>query len=196
MTEDMYNKSCHVFYFDYKTEEYKLAEPYECYEKLYRYDDDLEQFVEIDLAAIKKYVEKKEEGKVDKLYKEALAATKKYAEKKEEKMDNVNHPKHYEGSCSIECIDAMRFALGDEGLAFFCAGNTFKYLWRYKFKNGKEDLDKAGWYRDRLLDLRYANPVEDETIKELNDKVSKLYLTVTSKEENAAFEDEEDEDDE
>ena len=45
--------------------------------------------------------------------------------KEEEKVDNVNHPKHYEGSCSIECIDAMRFALGDEGLAYFCAGNVF-----------------------------------------------------------------------
>lgn len=178
MTEDMYNKSCHTFYYDDKSEEYKLAEPYVYYEKLYRYDDKLEKFVEIEKPN---------------WYYEALAAIKKVAEKEEEKVDNVNHPKHYEGSCSIECIDAMRFALGDEGLAYFCAGNAFKYLWRYKFKNGQEDLDKAGWYRDRLLDLRYANQ-EIHTIDVLCDRVSKLYLTVTDKEENVAFEDEEEDD--
>ena len=181
MTEDMYNKSCHVFYFDYKTEEYKVAEANKDYEKLYRYDDDLEEFVEIE--------------KPNLWYYKALAATKKHTEKEEEKVDNVNHPKHYEGSCSIECIDAMRFALGDEGLAFFCAGNAFKYLWRYKFKNGKEDLDKAGWYYDKLLELSHVNQ-EIHTIDMLYDRVSDLYLTVTGKEENAAFEDEEDKDDE
>lgn len=185
MTEDMYNKSCHVFYFDYKTEEYKLAEPYECYEKLYRYDDDLEQFVEIE--------------KPNLWYYKALSATKKHTEKEDEKVDNVNHPKHYEGSCSIECIDAMRFALGDEGLAYFCAGNTFKYLWRYKFKNGQEDLDKAEWYFNKLEYLsRYEN-INNQTIKLLLNRVIKLYLTVTRKKEDEEIndiEDEEDEDDE
>lgn len=63
--------------------------------------------------------------------------------------DNVNHPKHYEGSCSIECIEAMEIAFGKQAVYDFCKLNAFKYLWRYKHKNGEEDLDKASWYVKR-----------------------------------------------
>jgi len=109
-------------------------------------------------------------------------------------MDNVNHPKHYEGNCSIECIDAMRFALGDEALAYFCAGNAFKYLWRYKFKNGQEDIDKAKWYMVKMSELSYDNDYNrdsDKVIMKLYFKVSRLYLTVTGKGKNAVFDGEE-----
>lgn len=191
-----YDPNKALYYYDEAEEVYKEVSVFavegKSYDHLYQWNKLSGEYVEIDdLATIKKDAEKKEEEKVDVLYEKALTAFK----KEEKKVDNVNHPKHYDGSCSIECIDAMRFALGDEGLAFFCAGNAFKYLWRYKFKNGQEDLDKAGWYRDRLLNLRLVNPVENDAIKELNDKVSKLYLTVTGKEENAAFEGEDEEDD-
>lgn len=60
--------------------------------------------------------------------------------------DNVNNPKHYSGTCSLECIDVMEAILGEEAVKHFCLGNAFKYLWRYKNKNGEEDLDKARWY--------------------------------------------------
>lgn len=61
--------------------------------------------------------------------------------------DNVNHPIHYTSShaqCSgcdqaIECIDVTRHMS-------FNIGNAIKYLWRYKLKNGAEDLEKAIWY--------------------------------------------------
>jgi hypothetical protein len=33
----------------------------------------------------------------------------------------------------------------------YLRGNVFKYLWRYKDKNGIEDLRKANWYLDRLI---------------------------------------------
>ena len=65
------------------------------------------------------------------------------------KNDNVYHPAHYEGSTSIECIDAIELAFGQEGTVFFCLCNAFKYLWRHRHKGGREDLDKAGWYLDR-----------------------------------------------
>lgn len=61
-------------------------------------------------------------------------------------IDNVSHPSHYEGNTSIECIDAMRLGLGDQAVYDFCLCNAFKYMWRYKNKNGTEDLDKAEWY--------------------------------------------------
>ena len=65
---------------------------------------------------------------------------------KVDEKDNVNHPSHYEKSCSLECIDVMEAMFGSEYLIIFCLMNSFKYLWRHKNKNGKEDLDKASWY--------------------------------------------------
>lgn len=69
-------------------------------------------------------------------------------------LDNVNHPKHYTSSkaqCSgcertIECIDVVRHLE-------FNIGNAIKYLWRYKDKNGSEDLKKAIWYINDQLRL-------------------------------------------
>lgn len=61
-------------------------------------------------------------------------------------MDNVNHPKYYESECSLECIEVMRLTYGRKMVWDFCICNAFKYLWRYKNKNGKEDLRKAEWY--------------------------------------------------
>ena len=60
------------------------------------------------------------------------------------KNDPVNKPEHYRKG-DIECIDAIRSALGD-GFPDYCRGNVMKYLWRYKNKNGIEDLLKAQWY--------------------------------------------------
>ena len=65
--------------------------------------------------------------------------------------DTVNHPAHY---CSggIECIDAIKAATEDlTCLEAVCTGNAMKYLWRWKRKNGVEDLRKADWYIRRLI---------------------------------------------
>lgn len=65
--------------------------------------------------------------------------------------DTVNHPSHYTKS-GFECIDAIKAAV--QGLTAFegyCIGNIIKYLWRWKWKNGVEDLRKARWYLDRLI---------------------------------------------
>ena len=34
----------------------------------------------------------------------------------------------------------------------FCEGNIIKYVTRWRYKNGLEDLEKAKWYLDRLID--------------------------------------------
>ena len=60
--------------------------------------------------------------------------------------DNVNHPDHYEKFCSLECIEAMEIAFGADAVLQFCKLNAFKYVWRWKNKNGREDLEKAKWY--------------------------------------------------
>ena len=53
----------------------------------------------------------------------------------------------------VECIDALRSALGPDGFASFCHGNIIKYCWRYKHKGGKTDLLKAQQYMIWLLEV-------------------------------------------
>lgn len=60
--------------------------------------------------------------------------------------ENVNHPTHYNNG-KIEVID---FIL-DQKLNFL-EGNIIKYLSRYKMKNKMEDLNKAKWYLDKLIE--------------------------------------------
>lgn len=70
--------------------------------------------------------------------------------------NNVDHPSHYQsmaGNNSIECIDAMRAAFGDDATAYFCVMNAFKYLWRHMGKNKNEDINKAIWYLNKYLEL-------------------------------------------
>ena len=70
----------------------------------------------------------------------------------QEQHDPVERPRHYNNG-SVECIDAIRAALGDEGFQAYCQGNVLKYLWRHKYK-GKpvEDLRKCPWYLQRLIE--------------------------------------------
>ena len=66
-------------------------------------------------------------------------------------MDNVNHPSHYtEGK--IECIDYIEDKLTEEEFRGYIKGNVLKYITREKHKNGDEDLKKAKWYLDRLVE--------------------------------------------
>lgn len=58
---------------------------------------------------------------------------------------------HYRNG-DIECIDALRSALGPEGFRGFCSGNVIKYTWRYRAKNGVDDLRKAQQYLEWLID--------------------------------------------
>jgi hypothetical protein len=66
-------------------------------------------------------------------------------------MNDPTSPNHYQAG-DVECIDAIRSALGPEGFQALCAGNVIKYVWRYRYKNGVEDLKKAKVYLDWLLD--------------------------------------------
>lgn len=63
----------------------------------------------------------------------------------------VNHPSHYT-SGSVECIDAIDSAVtGLEGYQAVYTAQVLKYVWRFKRKNGIEDLKKARWYLDRMI---------------------------------------------
>lgn len=69
--------------------------------------------------------------------------------RRETMKDNIN-PSHYKQG-NIEVID---FIL-DQKLNYL-EGNVIKYISRYKYKNGVEDLNKARWYLD-LLTEEYSN---------------------------------------
>lgn len=61
----------------------------------------------------------------------------------------VNSPPHY-NQAGIECIAAIAAAT-NEGYQFYLQGNVIKYIWRYRYKNGVEDLHKAQWYLQELI---------------------------------------------
>lgn len=76
------------------------------------------------------------------------------------KQDNVNHPSHYIAG-TIECIDAIDAALtGLSGSNAYNTGAAIKYLWRWTRKNGVEDLRKAVWYINRLIESNSNNGTE------------------------------------
>lgn len=65
--------------------------------------------------------------------------------------DVVNHPSHYTKG-EIECLDALKAATtGLDGIEAVCTANAIKYLWRWKWKNGAEDIKKSIFYLNRLL---------------------------------------------
>lgn len=71
---------------------------------------------------------------------------------KKKRTDAVNHPAHYTAG-QIECIDALESATaGLCGIEAICTANAIKYLWRWKLKNGVQDLEKAKWYIDKLIE--------------------------------------------
>ena len=59
--------------------------------------------------------------------------------------DKIDHPEHYtKGHETSEYIISW-------GMDFL-EGNVIKYVTRYKFKHGIDDLKKAEWYLKRLIE--------------------------------------------
>lgn len=68
--------------------------------------------------------------------------------------DPVNSPKHYTQG-EMEVITAI------EGLGLdYHQGNVVKYVSRYRYKNGIEDLRKAKWYIDRLIYIEEQKAIQ------------------------------------
>ncbi|MCK4111554.1 DUF3310 domain-containing protein [Acinetobacter radioresistens] len=53
----------------------------------------------------------------------------------------------------MECIEAMQAMMTHEEFIGYLRGNIFKYQWHYKHKNGLEDLRKAQWYQNKLIEV-------------------------------------------
>lgn len=71
----------------------------------------------------------------------------------ESKDSMVSHPNHYQSASGLEVIDAIEAFTEDlNGIEAVDAANVLKYICRWKHKNGKQDLEKAMWYLQHLIE--------------------------------------------
>ena len=70
---------------------------------------------------------------------------------KDQNDSAVDHPDHYTQG-GIECIKAIEASMTPEEFQGSCKANVFKYLWRWRNKNGLEDLKKARVYLNWLIE--------------------------------------------
>jgi hypothetical protein len=68
----------------------------------------------------------------------------------EDKHNPVTQPDHYNKG-SIEAIEAIKASMHPQEYKGYLKGNCLKYLWRYEYKNGVEDLKKAQVYLGWLI---------------------------------------------
>ncbi len=73
-------------------------------------------------------------------------------------MDATNPTYYGHDSDVIECIDYIQSHAFD-----FLEGNVIKYLTRYEQKNGVEDLKKARWYLNKLIE-REENKFSEHSV--------------------------------
>jgi len=89
---------------------------------------------------------------------EAIDEVSKEIEQRKAKQlqDNIYHPSHYTMG-SKETIEIIK-DVTDKEFGSYCIGNVIKYISRYKYKNGIEDLKKAQQYIQFMIeDLEKEN---------------------------------------
>lgn len=75
----------------------------------------------------------------------------------------VNHPPHYISETGIETIDVIdAFTFDLKGYEAVYTANVLKYICRWKKKNGLQDLKKAMWYLQRLINHIETTEKENE----------------------------------
>lgn len=64
----------------------------------------------------------------------------------------VMHPPHYQSTSGVEVIDVIEAFTKDlKGIEAVDTGNIIKYICRWNKKNGLQDLEKAAWYLQHLI---------------------------------------------
>lgn len=70
-----------------------------------------------------------------------------------ESKDNIKSPKHYVSDSGIEVFEVQEAFIYDlKGMAASYWCNVVKYILRFQNKNGVEDLKKAKYYLEKLID--------------------------------------------
>ena len=76
----------------------------------------------------------------------------------------VSHPSHYQSETGLEVIDVIEaFTFDLKGIEAVCTANALKYICRWSKKNGVQDLEKAKWYIQHLID--HVTKLEKENEK-------------------------------
>ena len=63
------------------------------------------------------------------------------------------HPTHYMLPDGLQVIDVELAMFGKEAVKSHCLCTAIEYLLRCKQKNGDEDVQKAGWWVSKYLEL-------------------------------------------
>lgn len=79
-------------------------------------------------------------------------------DKKEDIM--VTNPPHYQSETGLEVIEVIEaFTSGLKGIEAVDTANIIKYVCRWKKKNGIQDLKKAIWYAQHLINYLEGDKV-------------------------------------
>ena len=74
--------------------------------------------------------------------------------------DNINPPYYRKGIETTDYIVSHSMN--------YVEGNIIKYVTRYKYKGGLEDIEKAEWYLARLKKA-YLDDIKDQILQEVSD---------------------------
>ena len=81
----------------------------------------------------------------------------------------VYHPDHSMSETGLEVIDVIEaFTFDLKGIEATDTGNILKYICRWNNKNGLQDLEKAKWYLDHLID--HVRKLKEENKPNLKEK--------------------------
>lgn len=81
----------------------------------------------------------------------AAQVAEKMARTVDSEFDPVINPSHYAGHTGIDCKAAMESMLGTEAYVSHMQACVLKYIWRWRDKNGIEDLKKARECIDNMI---------------------------------------------
>lgn len=82
----------------------------------------------------------------------------------------VSHPNHYQSDNGLEVIDVIEaFTSGLKGIEAVDTANVLKYICRWKHKNGKQDLEKAMWYLQHLIEHIEKEDIITQTVMANNE---------------------------
>ena len=95
----------------------------------------------------------------------------------------VSHPVHYQSESGLEVIDVIEAFTSDlKGIEAVDTANAIKYICRWKHKNGKQDLKKAIWYLQHLINHLEENEIisEEKSINtnSINNPITTTFTTL------------------
>ena len=86
-----------------------------------------------------------------------------YEQNNDNSDENIVKPNRYKGKDGKDLLQLFEESLlTDEEYKGFLKGNVYKYLKRYEHKNGKEDLEKATVYLNKLYDFEVQHEKEKQ----------------------------------